>query len=211
MKASAPAAMASPSRNEPEPPQSATLRIGRRKSWLHCTHSTRNDPRAAIPDHRQRYPRRNAPSPHPKACQPGQPSGYPRQRSLLLRRCRLSRHPLPSRHRKLHVLQTQLLGNLEVHSACRCIHVGMHGDDGNIILDRLANGALHIVLIRYPGKLSEDERMMAYDEIAALLDRFIYHRLSDVKTQQCPDISTASVNPTCRPALSYPSCKGRGA
>ena len=87
---------------------------------------------------------------------------------------------------KLHVLQAQLLGNLEVHSACRCIHVGMHGDDGNIILDRLANGALHIVLIRYPGKLSEDERMMAYDEIAALLDRLFYHRLSDVKTQQCP-------------------------
>ena len=88
--------------------------------------------------------------------------------------------------KKLHVLQAQLLGNLEVHSACRCIHVGMHGDDGNIILDRLANGALHIVLIRYPGKLSEDERMMAYDEVAALLDRFIHHRLSDVKTQQCP-------------------------
>ena len=88
--------------------------------------------------------------------------------------------------KELHVSQSQFLGNLEVHAARSRIHVGMHRHDGNIILNRLAHGTLHVVLVRDSRQFAEYQRMMAHDEVTALPDGLVYHGFSNVKTQQCP-------------------------
>ena len=82
--------------------------------------------------------------------------------------------------------KSQFLGDFEVYTTCRSIHIGVHGDDGNIIFNGLAHSTLHIVLVCYPRQFSEYQRMMAHDEITSLLDGLINHRLGHVKTQQCP-------------------------
>ena len=88
--------------------------------------------------------------------------------------------------KELHVFQSQFLGNLEVHAARSRIHVGMHRHDGNIILNRLAHGTLHVVLVRDSRQFAEYQRMMTHDEVTALLDCLFNHGFSNVKTQQCP-------------------------
>ena len=58
--------------------------------------------------------------------------------------------------------------------------------DGDVFLDGLDDGAPVAVVARDGLEGVEQERMVAYYEVATLSDCFVYDLFGDVKTQQCP-------------------------
>ena len=57
----------------------------------------------------------------------------------------------------------------------------MAGVDGDVVLNRLDDAALDVVVPAYLFGPFEDERVVGYDEVAALLDGFVDDGLRDVQ------------------------------
>ena len=79
-----------------------------------------------------------------------------------------------------HLLQAQFLGNTEVHTTLGVIHVRMHGDHTDILLDSLSDGTLHIREIADSLQSTEQQRMMGYNQIAPLPDGLVDDTFVDV-------------------------------
>lgn len=75
------------------------------------------------------------------------------------------------------------LRNLVVYTASRTIHVGVHGDNANVVSDSLHHRALHGILARNVAQLAENQRMMRHDKVAPQSNGLIDDFLSNVKTQ----------------------------
>ena len=84
------------------------------------------------------------------------------------------------------MLQTELLGNLPVHTAPGIVEVGMHSGDADALTNSLIDCTLDIVAIRDTAQPTEDERMVGNNEITAATQRLIDNRLCHVQTQQGP-------------------------
>ena len=87
------------------------------------------------------------------------------------------------RSQELHLLHTEFLCHLVVHPALCIIHIGMHGDDTDAVLDGLYHRTLHIRQIADGLQSSEQQGMMADNEVAAFLNGFVNHLFVDVQTQ----------------------------
>ena len=82
-----------------------------------------------------------------------------------------------------YVGEPQLLGHLEVDATLGVVHVRMHGDHGHVVLHGFPHGALHVGQVADGLQSTEQQGMVADNEIAALLQCLVDHRLSDVQTQ----------------------------
>ena len=60
---------------------------------------------------------------------------------------------------------------------------GVHGDDGYMVFDGPHHDALHKVAAADAGKLVENERMVAHNEVAPFADGLVKHVFGNVKTQ----------------------------
>ena len=88
-----------------------------------------------------------------------------------------------SRCHELHVLQPQLLGHLVVHATLGIVHVRVHRHHGDVRLDGLSHGALHVSHVADLLQAPEQQRMMADDEVTPLRQRLVHHLFGDVQTQ----------------------------
>ena len=82
-----------------------------------------------------------------------------------------------------HIVQPQLLGHLEVHTTLRIVHVSMHRDDADIIPDGLSHRALHVCQVADGLQSTEQQRMVADNQVAALLNGLVNNLFVDVQTQ----------------------------
>ena len=85
--------------------------------------------------------------------------------------------------KELTFLQSQSLSNLPVNTILGIIHIGVHGDDDDVVLQRLDNATLHIVSTTNLLQATEQQRMMADDEVTPLADSLIDNLFVDVQTQ----------------------------
>lgn len=84
---------------------------------------------------------------------------------------------------KLHIGQTEMTGHFVANAAIGIVEVGMGGIDGNIRKDGTPHTALHIPIIGDAFQPTEEQRMVAYDEITAVLYGRNYGIFRDIKTQ----------------------------
>ena len=87
------------------------------------------------------------------------------------------------RPQETHLLQAQFLSNLEVHTPSCIVHIGMHRDDANALLDGLHHRTLHIGEVADGLQATEQQRMVRHNEVAPFLDGLVDDALSDVQTQ----------------------------
>ena len=85
--------------------------------------------------------------------------------------------------KELALLQSQSLSNLPVDTILGIVHIGMHGDDDDVVLQGLDNATLHIVSTTDLFQATEQQRMMADDEVTAFAESLIDNLFVDVQTQ----------------------------
>ena len=77
----------------------------------------------------------------------------------------------------------QFFCDFVVHAPLGIIHIGMHGDDADVVLDGLSDGALHVVRIAHLLQSTEQQRVVAHHQVASFGDGLVDDLFSHVQTQ----------------------------
>ena len=80
-------------------------------------------------------------------------------------------------------IEPHLLRNLIVDPSACTVHIGVHGDDADMVLYGFHHRALHTVLASDMAELMEYQRMVRHNEVTAQGNSLINDGLGNVKTQ----------------------------
>ena len=82
-----------------------------------------------------------------------------------------------------HVRKSQFLCYLPVDAVLGIVHVGVHGNDDDIVFDGFDDTTLHIVLSADLFQSAKQQGMVTHNEVAPLLNSLINNLFVDVQTQ----------------------------
>ena len=85
--------------------------------------------------------------------------------------------------KELTLLESQSLSNLPVDAILGIVHISMHRDDDNIVLQGLNDATLHIVSTTNLFQATKQQRMVTDDEVTPFAESLIDNLFVDVQTQ----------------------------